>query len=300
MENQVTTNESEELSIIDLLAVVIKFRLLIIIGTLLSIILAGLYFYVYKAKKNPPAQPYETVKAVYTLRLNYMPPKLIEGISQNFNCWWDWNGRILNDFVNPTIVGPLYEKNQFAGAVAEGQGEGYIKPFIDSKAITCENSLDTTYKLTVNMPSINTDTLTEYVKSFIDYEHNLINSKYMENNIEVLEERCKRLLKEVEKADPKTVNFDEIQKAKNILEDISTYRRNNKPFYEIQGQPVIERRLVQPAKANYTKKMLIVAVGSLFIFVFIAFVLNAIQSIKADPESSKKIKDAWDSGKIKK
>lgn len=300
MENQVTTNESEELSIIDLLTVVIKFRLLIIIGTLLSIILAGLYFYVYKAKKNPPAQPYENVKAVYTVRLNYMPQKLVEGIGQNYNRWWDWNGRILFDFVNPTIAGPLYEKNQFAGAVAEGQGEEYIKPFIDSKAILCENYMETTYKITVSMPSINTDTLTEYVKSFIDYEHNLINSKYMENNIEVLEKRCKRMLKDVENANPKTVNYDEITKAKNILEDISIYRSNNKPFYEIQGQPVIERTLVQPAKANYTKKMLIVVVGSLFIFVFIAFVLNAIQSIKADTESSKKIRDAWNSGKIKK
>ncbi len=300
MENQKKINENEELSIIDLLTVVIKYRKLIIIGTIIPVVFAALWFYVAKPKLKPLPAPTTNVKAVYTIRFNYMPQKLVEGIGQNFNRWWDWNGRMIFDFVNPTIAGPLYEKNQFAGAVAEGQGEGYLKPFIDSKAILCENSLDTTYKITISMPSVNTEILDAYIKSFIEYEHNLINEKYLENNIAVLEERCNRMLKEVESANAKTVNFEEITKAKNILEDIEVYKRNKKPFYEIQGKPVIETTINYPATPNNTKKMLIVIVGSFFIFIFIAFVLNAIQNIKADPESSKKIKDAWDSGKIRK
>ena len=108
-----------------------------------------------------------------------------------------------------------------------------------------------------------------------------------------------RLLKDMEKANPQTINFDEIQKAKDILQDIEKYKKDNKPFYEIQGKPVIERTVIYPesSKKNNLRNMLIVAFGSLFVFIFIAFLLNAIRNIKEDPEASKKIKDAWVNGK---
>lgn len=288
--------ENEEISLIDLFTVVIRYRKLIEIGTLIPVILAALYFFIIKPKKMAAIQPYEDVKAVYTIRLNYMPQKLNEGITQNYYRWWDWNGRILQDFINPTILGPIYEKNQFAAACNEGEGEAYINSFVKNGKITCVNSIDTTYTATINMPVSSEEKLNDFINSFIEYEHDLIQEKYLGDHIELLKERCERKLKEVENANPETVNFDDIQKAKDILQDIETYKKENKPFYEIQGKPVIERTVINSRKANI-KPMLIVAFGSLFVFIFIAFLLNAIHNIKEDPEASKKIKDAWVNGK---
>ena len=296
MENK----ENEEISLIDLLAVVIRYRKLIILGTIIPIVLAALYLFVIQPKRKHVTQANEDVKAVYTVRLNYLPPKLYEGITQNYYRWWDWNTRMLQDFINPTIIGPLYEENQFANSCEKGQGENYVKPLIKEGKITCINSVETTYTITINMPITSEDKLNDFMEAFIQYEHDLIQEKFMGDHIELLKERCERKLKEVENANPQTVNFDEIQKAKDILQDIETYKRENKPFYEIQGKPVIERTVINPAsskKANL-KKMLIVAFGSFFVFVFLAFLLNAIHSIKEDPEASKKIKDAWDNGKL--
>lgn len=302
MENQtITTNENEEISIIDLFAVLIRYRKLIILGTIIPSAIAAIYLFIVKPRITTSVQAYEDVTVTYTVRLNYMPQKLIEGIGQNYNRWWDWNGRILYDFINPTIIGPLYEKNQFSAECAEGTGESYIKPFIDSKKINCVNSLDTTYTLTINMPQISEEKMNAFMTSFLQYEHDLIQNSYMGNHLELLTERCQRKLKEVQNANPSTVNFDEIQKAKDILQDIETYKRENKPFYEIQGKPVINKTLIQPSNglsgSAKIKRFLIVFFGSLILFTFIAFFLNIINSIIKDPEASKKIKDAWNNGK---
>ncbi len=288
--------ENEDISLIDLFTVVIRYRKLIVIGTIIPVILASLYFFIIKPKKMAAIKPYEDVKAVYTIRLNYMPHKLNEGITQNYYRWWDWNGRILQDFINPTILGPLYEKNQFAAACNEGDGEKYINSFVKNGNITCVNSLDTSYTITINMPVTSEEKLNDFINSFIEYEHDLIKEKYLGDHIELMKERCERKLKEVEKANPQTVNFDEIQNAKDILQDIETYKKENKPFYEIQGKPVIEKIAINSKKASL-KPILIVTFGSLFVFIFIAFLLNAIHDIKEDPEASKKIKDAWVNGK---
>ncbi len=304
MDQENIIKENNEISIIDLLAVVIRFRKLIIFGTLIPTIIAAVYLFVVKPRITPVVvqpEPYEEVKALYTIRLYYPQAKLYEGIAVNFNRHWDFNARILFDFINPTIIGPLYEENQFADTCKKGEGENYVTPLIKVGQITCANSYDTTYLITFNMPINSEEKLNDFVNSFIEYEHNLIQEKYLEDHIELLQVRMQRKLKEVENADPKTVNFDEIQRAKDILQDIETYKRENKPFYEIEGKPVIERTVITPepisVKRDSPKKIIIVSLGSFFIFIFISFFINAIKSIKADPEASRKIKDAWISGK---
>jgi hypothetical protein len=46
------------------------------------------------------------------------------------------------------------------------------------------------------------------------------------------------------------------------------------------------------------KKIIIATFAAFFILVFVAFLLNAIENIKNDPEASGKIKTAWDKGKF--
>lgn len=296
--------ENEEVSLIDIITVLIRYRKLILIGTLIPTIIVAIYLFFVKPKIKPKMQPYENTTITYTIRLNNIPQKLIEALIQNYNRWWDFNGRMLQDFINPTIIGPLYEKNQFSEECAEGAGETFIKPYIDSKKITCSMSLDTSYNITINMPVTSEEKLNDFMNAFIQYEHDLIQDIYIRDHIETLLERYQRRLNEVQNANPNTVNYEEIQKAKDIIQDIGTYKRENKPFYEIQGKPVIQRNVIYPnndvPKKVKIKRLIIALIGSFCIFTFIAFLLNMIQNIKEDPNASRKIKDAWYGGRFKK
>ncbi len=304
MSNQeiVTQKNDEEISIIDLIAVIIKYRKLIIIGTIVPSIIVAIWLFIVKPILKPEVLPETKTEttANYTLRINYYPQRVYDAIGTVYNSWWDLNSRLLYDFINPTIMGPIYEKNQFADPVAEGEGEKYIKSFIDKKFISCVYYIDVTYLITIKMPISSVDVLTQYIEDFIDYEHNLIQEKWIGDHLELLKERYQIRLNEFEKADPKTVNFEEVQKAKETLQDIELVVKDNKPFYEIEGKPVIDVKTITPeppAKENKIKSIIIVTFSALLLFIFIAFLINTIQNIKADPESSKKIKDAWISGK---
>lgn len=60
---------------------------------------------------------------------------------------------------------------------------------------------------------------------------------------------------------------------------------------EPEMQPVVKQQLLS------AKKIIIVLFAALFLAVFLAFALNAVENIKHDPDASKKIKDAWIQGK---
>jgi hypothetical protein len=74
---------------------------------------------------------------------------------------------------------------------------------------------------------------------------------------------------------------------------IRSFRASYTGFLTSAGEPFI---LLEPL--GRLKKLIIVVFAAFFIFVFIAFLLNAIENIKQDPEASEKIKTAWDGGKI--
>lgn len=306
MENQENIKENEEISIIDLLAVLIKYRKLILIGTIIPAVIAALWLFVAKPILKPvefpePETKVET-KVVYTIRLNHLPNSIYGAIWSNFLIGFDFNGRILQDFSNSNILCKLYKENQFSEQYKENEIEEYIKKCIDTKLITCSNSIQTNYNIIVLMEVKSWNKLDAFIKSFIEYECNLANEGNIQEKIDIIGERYKRRLDELNKYDSKSVNYSEIQSIKDTVADIELYRKENKPFFEIIGEPVIDTKTTTitppaPPKEPKVKELIIVAVASLFIFIFIAFLLNAIQNIKDDPVSSQKIKDAWKEGK---
>lgn len=298
------SKENEEFSIIDLIIVIIRYRKMILIGTIISVFLAALYIFVIQPKKTTIIQPEEKNKVVYTVRLNYLSPVMTDQIARNCNRWWDFNNRILQDFVNPTIIGSLYEKNQFSEVCEEGDGENFINEYLQDQKITISPLMDTTYAITIKMTINSEEKLDNFMKSFINYELDLVQNKYIENNIELIEERYRRKLAEMDKYDPKTINYTDIQVCKDTLQEIEAYKKQNKPFYEIQGKPVYYKNNVQitsePSVKEKVKKIIIIGLGAFVVFVLISFIVNTIYNIKKDPVISNKFKEAWDSGKIKK
>lgn len=307
MENQENIKENEEISIIDLLAVLIKYRKLIIIGTVIPTVVAALWLFVAKPILKPVEIPEPETKTetrvVYTLRSNYLSKRINDALWQEFYVSWDFYNRILDDFKNPNIIGKIYYENQFSKIFDDiTEEQQYIIECLDDNLFTLTNPIDINYALTILIPIKSFNKLDDFVNAFINYEIDLANEKFIRNYIDICYERYTEKIAEVKNANPKTVNFDEIQRIKDTVADIELYRKENKPFFEIIGDPVIDTKTTTitppaPPKEPKVKELIIVAVASLFIFIFIAFLLNAIQNIKDDPVSSQKIKDAWKAGK---
>ena len=76
------------------------------------------------------------------------------------------------------------------------------------------------------------------------------------------------------------------------LLDIAPYLTGESSFLYIQGEP-----FVLPVAQGRMMKLIIVAFAAFFVTVFLAFILNAIRNIKADPHASKILSDAWKAGK---
>ncbi len=315
MENQENIKENEEISIIDLLAVLIKYRKLIIIGTVIPTVVAALWLFVAKPILKPveitqPETKVET-KVIYKIRINYMTESLYNAISKYTGGVWDIHGRLINDFTDPTVIIPLYEKNQFIdfNNIEELEDikeltelEDYIKYFINNKLMTISPAIEASYIITINLPVQSLEKLEAFIKSYIKYEIDLIDEHLVGWRLDYLYEMCKRKITEVKNAAPNTVNYTEIQNIKDALESIENWKKLNKPYIEIAGDPIIDTKTTTitppaPPKEPKVKELIIVAVASLFIFIFIAFLLNAIQNIKDDPVSSQKIKEAWKEGK---
>ena len=82
------------------------------------------------------------------------------------------------------------------------------------------------------------------------------------------------------------------QNLQRLVFDAQEYLKGNTPPLFLRGAafeiPVAQGRVT---------KLIIVAFAAFFVTIFIAFVLNAVSNIKADPQASKVISDAWRAGK---
>ena len=84
-------------------------------------------------------------------------------------------------------------------------------------------------------------------------------------------------------------------KDKLLNEKITLTELSNENFNILQTN--FSKFIVREKKDSLLLKIIIVWFASFFIFIFIAFLLNAIQNIKSDKEASTKIKNAWEKGK---
>ncbi|MBQ3825255.1 MAG: hypothetical protein II811_03870 [Spirochaetaceae bacterium] len=79
-----------------------------------------------------------------------------------------------------------------------------------------------------------------------------------------------------------------------LKQHIAEAFKNTMPALSAIGEGEAEPKAEQLLSA---KKIIIVLFAALFLAVFLAFALNAVENIKQDPAASKKIKDAWIQGK---
>ncbi len=283
--------EDDEISLIDLFSVLIKHRIMIIAGTVIVAVLAIAYLFVLPMVMKSTDKHAVTIE--YTYQINSLPLSIEQELGFN-----DQKQRIVVSLANYNInrltllAEEVKKYNPFDADLEEMTSYNfnrYIQNLTNDKTYNVGISpMQTELILTLTVPEKNIS------------KANLMAEDIVNNTISEIENYLFPKLDAIEQAASDSLAFAApgdnsatIQKLKDTQVQIKNFRTTYNGFLTSAGEPFI---LLEPL--GRLKKLIIVVFAAFFIFVFVAFLLNAVENIKKDPESSEKIKTAWDGGKI--
>ena len=144
----------------------------------------------------------------------------------------------------------------------------------------------------MKIPEQNLNTVTKLVDSMIYSVDSLVDPVFIKE-VKKLEKTKQETYDEMLKSYSDNSNISEAQvllltvrQIKEFLEDYNTLlNRELEPFVVLEP-------------LGRLKKLIVVTFAAFFVLIFIAFLLNAIENIKQDPDASGKIKAAWIGGKL--
>lgn len=281
-----SVQKNQEISFIDLLAVLIRYRVLIILGTLIFTGVAVLYTVILPTFF--PSLNTRSITVTYTLETRELPSDVQRILSnsqasitlltmsrlQNQSFFAEQYKKLFKDKKNIpkddyeyNIMIQQYQKNNYS--VSKGEIPG-------------------TLFVTFTIPD--TEEYREKVSSFMEDSIDLINSE-LKSTIMPQINAMLTLLKEIdmkENTNQEKNMSTYLQDQKNMLQ-LEYVVKNYDSFVEADDIPYIVP-LQQDSKL-FT--IIIVAFASFFLFVFIAFTLNAVKNIKQNPQARQTISDAW-------
>ena len=281
-----SVQKNQEISFIDLLAVLIRYRVLIILGTLIFTGVAVLYTTILP--KFFPSMNTRSIAVTYTLETRELPSDVQRILSnsqasitlltmsrlQNQSFFAEQYKKLFEDKKNIpkddyeyNIMIQQYQKNNYSVSKSEIPGTLFV---------------------TFTIPD--TEEYREKVSSFMEDSIDLINSE-LKSTIMPQINAMLTLLKEIdmkENTNQERNMSTYLQDQKNMLQ-LEYVVKNYDSFVEADDIPYIVP--LQQYSKLFT--IIIVAFASFFLFVFIAFTLNAVKNIKQNPQARQTISDAW-------
>ena len=281
-----SVQKNQEISFIDLLAVLIRYRVLIILGTLIFTGVAVLYTTILP--KFFPSMNTRSITVTYTLEIRELPSDVQRILSnsqasitlltmsrlQNQSFFAEQYKKLFKDKKNIpkddyeyNIMIQQYQKNNYSVSKSEIPGTLFV---------------------TFTIPD--TEEYREKVSSFMEDSIDLINSE-LKSTIMPQINAMLTLLKEIdmkENTNQERNMSTYLQDQKNMLQ-LEYVVKNYDSFVEADDIPYIVP--LQQYSKLFT--IIIVAFASFFLFVFIAFTLNAVKNIKQNPQARQTISDAW-------
>lgn len=281
-----SVQKNQEISFIDLLAVLIRYRVLIILGTLIFTGVAVLYTTILP--KFFPSMNTRSIAVTYTLETRELPSDVQRILSnsqasitlltmsrlQNQSFFAEQYKKLFKDKKN--IPKDDYEYNLM------------IQQYQKNNYSVSKGEIPGTLFVTFTIPD--TEEYREKVFSLMEDSIDLINSE-LKSTIMPQINAMLTLLKEIdmkENTNQERNMSTYLQDQKNMLQ-LEYVVKNYDSFVDADDIPYIVP-LQQDSKL-FT--IIIVAFASFFLFVFIAFTLNAVKNIKQNPQARQTISDAW-------
>ena len=293
MENSdknITKNNDDEISLIDLFAVLIRYRKLICIGTaavtLLAVfILFGLPFVQKNADSHKLNMTYTvSITPIDKSVSNFFPQDVVQLAAYNLN--------------RPQFLAeehklfPVFDKE--TNKLTDYQYNSFIMRLQNKKIKITVSPLKNLIEIYVVISQENKELCDQLIKDMVLKTEKQL-EEYLLPEIEKAKQANFEALKKIETAINNNTDLSTIQKMQELDSKFQQFLFSFSSFIYLMPEPFI---VLEPL--GRLKTLSIVFFASFFIFIFIAFILNAIRNIKADSEASSIIAHAWDSGKFSK
>lgn len=247
--------EEDEISLLDLFLVCLKYRKLIIFGTLSCMIAFSVFFFI---KEN--INPSKSISVVYTVKAKVIPPSLGSYMKKSGSLI-----QFARDKMNNLNFIAKANKSSY---VFGGEGKsGYeyfdaVKESKEAAKFTIDGvKFDLEYEVKVDIDE-------ELFSAYEAFLHTMLD--------EINKEAGNYFLSLFS-------NVDE-----DIESEVNSYIINNSPLIYIDEEPVF----ISTATEGRIKIFIIVFFASFMITIFLSFLLNAINSIKQDKEAMEKVNSA--------
>lgn len=279
-------NNEDEISLIDLFAVLIRYRKLIVIGTL-AVALAA-FAWLFVLPKFVPSLNKKTLTISYALKTERLPASIFNATGYDVL-------KSAVDYMKDSAVISECQKDLHIFENAEqaiSGGKFSVAPSNASDRITlmCKISAEKVNELNAFILELLKST-NSYIE---DSAMQRINS--LEENADKIIEQYGNLSLPVvwreknERSEIKTVSVS--VNCLEISSDIKTFKASHDKFV---SDPILLSSVVDSERRAI--KFIVAVFAAFFIFVFAAFLLNAIENIKNDESALSLIKKAWNEGK---
>ena len=294
MTEQYENNNEDEISLIDLFAVLIRYRKLVVIGTL-AVALAA-FAWLFVLPKFVPSLNKKTLTISYALKTERLP--LSVATSVNYSILWTAinyikDVRVLADaqrefsiFADEKKVPSVSAYNkQIQDAIDKEKFVVRTSPIADTIAVTCK------------IPIEKEDFADDFIKKIAKMASDYIEADLMPE-INTLEDNADMILEKYgdlglsEKKSSSSSSSSSFTDYADISSDIKAFKLKHDMFVQL-----LDDAFVITDPAGRTIKFIVATFAAFFIFVFTAFLLNAIENIKNDENAVSLIKKAWDEGK---
>ena len=278
-------NQEDEISLLDLFAVLIRYRKLVVLGTLIITVLAGLYLFaapvVFKKLNG------QTAQISYTVQVNAVPLSIASKIPNSETITPLYLSTYYSQRL-PFLVRQIKAHNIFSdNEMTDYEFNTFVQTLIRNKKIqVIEPKLGNEYEIQISVKMNKISDATELVRSMVSETEKQLEDYYFP----LIQTLLSNTTTALEKARNSTTA--DIQELQSLNVDLQTFTNNFGGFLSLNQEP-----FVIPEARGRIKKLIIIFFASFFVFVFAAFCKNAVANIKADPDSSKLISDAWNAGK---
>ncbi len=292
MTEQYENNNEDEISLIDLFAVLVRYRKLVVIGTL-AVALAA-FAWLFVLPKFVPSLNKKTLTISYALKTECLPSSV--AFSVNYDILLTATNymndvRVLADaqrefsiFADEKKVPSVSAYNkQIQDAIDKENFVAKRSPIADTIAVTC--------KIPIEKEDFADDFIKKIAKMASDYiEADLMPEiNTLEDNADMILEKYGDLGLSEKKSSSSSSSFTNYA---DISSDIKAFKLKHDMFVQL-----LDDAFVITDPAGRTIKFIVATFAAFFIFVFTAFLLNAIENIKNDENAVSLIKKAWDEGK---
>ena len=295
MTEQYENNNEDEISLIDLFAVLVRYRKLVVIGTL-AVALAA-FAWLFVLPKFVPSLNKKTLTISYALKTERLPASVLPSVN-NYSILWT----AINYMKDVRVLADVQrEFSIFADEKKASSVSAYNKQIQDAidkeKFVVKTSPIVDTIAVILKIPVEKKEFADDFIKKIAKMASDYIETDLMPE-IDTLEDNADRILEKYgemglsEKKASASASASASVNYADISSDIKSFKTKHDEFVKS-----LDDAFVVTDPAGRAMKFIIAVFASFFVFVFISFLLNAVANIKTDPYASNLIKKAWDEGK---